>query len=68
MVAILAGFSLGSGVLWGLVLVILFIWVITKRFIVHEEQILRDTFGAEAEAVSPKPDGGNASVIALPNT
>ncbi|MEL7216487.1 MAG: isoprenylcysteine carboxylmethyltransferase family protein [Pseudomonadota bacterium] len=50
MAAILAGFSLGSGVLWGLVLVILFVQVINKRFIVHEERILRDTFGAEAEA------------------
>jgi protein-S-isoprenylcysteine O-methyltransferase Ste14 len=50
MALILLGFSLATGVIWGVVLVVLFIRVITTRFIASEEEMLRDSFGKAAEA------------------
>lgn len=47
---ILLGVSLKWGAVSGLVLAPVFVWVITRRFILPEEARLRAQFGPEAEA------------------
>ena len=49
MAVMLTGWTLWLGVLAGLVLVPIFGFVITRRFIVHEEAALRAEFGLKAE-------------------
>ncbi|MEL6584162.1 MAG: isoprenylcysteine carboxylmethyltransferase family protein [Pseudomonadota bacterium] len=46
-VIILVGFSVSTGVLWGCVLAILYVQIITKRFILGEEAALAEAFGEE---------------------
>ena len=50
MALMLAGWALWSGVVLGLVLVPLFRWIITRRFILDEEARLRAAFGPDADA------------------
>ena len=50
MVVILAGVILWQGALLPLVLLPIFLVILTRRFILPEETILRAEFGAEAEA------------------
>ena len=50
MALMLAGWALWSGSVLGLVLVPLFQRIITRRFILGEEQRLRAAFGQRAEA------------------
>ncbi|REC94650.1 methyltransferase family protein [Kushneria indalinina] len=49
MTLLLLALALWNGALSALLTVGLFPWVITRRFIHHEERALRDVFGAQAE-------------------
>ncbi|MGB0497312.1 MAG: methyltransferase family protein [Rubricella sp.] len=49
MALILGGFAMALGVWLGLVLVPLFAWIVTVRFIRAEEALLREAFADEAE-------------------
>ena len=45
MVLVLLGLAMLAGTVWPLPVIPLFIWLITRRFIVHEEQMMEQVFG-----------------------
>ena len=50
MALVLLGWAIGLGALSAILAVLPFPWVIDRRFVRGEEALLRETFGAEAEA------------------
>ena len=50
MVLVLFGCAILLGTVWPLPVIPLFIWLITSRFIVHEEQMMEQVFGDEYRA------------------
>ncbi|MBB5516233.1 protein-S-isoprenylcysteine O-methyltransferase Ste14 [Rubricella aquisinus] len=50
MAVILAGFAIATGAYFGLILVPVFMWIITERFIKGEEALMRQAFPDEAAA------------------
>ena len=50
MVLVLLGCAMLVGTVWPLPVIPLFIWLITSRFIVHEEQMMEQVFGDDYRA------------------